>query len=117
MMQQLLQALQFINNFFKEFTHEYFPNILYPNSIIAKRQEYYPLLRDMYQRDMHALLSDIFGFAQRVELELPTCKNVVKLNKYIHMVQTVGFYLDEVKKNNPCFNVDAQKNNQKNGKE
>ena len=103
MILEFLHALRFVNNMFKKFTLEYFPNIIYPTSIITKRQEYYPLLRDMYQHDMHALLSDIFGFTQRVELELPTCKTVVKLNKYIQMAHTVAFYFDEVKRNNPCF--------------
>ena len=100
---KLVKALHFINNFFQEFADEYFPNIRYPNSIMVKQQEYYPCICVMHQHDCHALLSDILGFAQRVQLELPTCKSVVKLNKYIQMAHTVTFFLDHVKKNNPTF--------------
>ena len=82
---------------------EYFPIIRYPNSIMVKSQEYYPHIRVMHQHDCHALLSDILGFAQQVQLELPTCKSVVKLNKYIQMAHTVTFFLDQVKKNNQTF--------------
>ena len=57
----------------------------------------------MHQHDCHALLSDILGFAQWVQLELPMCKSVVKLNKYIQMAHMVTFFLDQVKKNNPTF--------------
>ena len=70
---------------------------------MAKRQEYYPRICVMHQHDCHALLSDILGFAQWVQLEWPTCKSVVKLNKYIQMAHMVTFFLDQVKKKQPNF--------------
>ena len=103
MMTRFLNALHFINNFFRKFAQEYFPNVIYPQNIIKKRSIYYPRLLDMYQHDCHALLSDIMGFGKRVKMYLRSCKNAVKLNKYIHMAHTVTFYLEHVKRNNPAF--------------
>ena len=103
MMTRFVKALHFINNFLKAFAEEYFTNIIYPRNIIVKSDVYYPRLLDMYQHDCHALLADIMGFGKRVEMYLPSCKNAVKLNKYIHMAHTIAFYFEHVKKNNPAF--------------
>lgn len=108
MLKQFLEALHFINNFFKSFAHEYFSTLIYPSNIIRDRQEYLPSLVDSYQHDCQALLSDISGFSKRIEPYLFSCKTTVKLNKYIPMAYTAGFYLSSVKRYNPAFWPEVQ---------
>ena len=98
MVTQLVNGLRFVNDLFRQFMAEYFPNIQYPNSINLQCRVYYPLLQEMYQHDCHALLLDISGFVQCIEFDLPKCKSVVKVKKYIQLAHTIGFYLEQVKR-------------------
>ena len=103
MLSQFVGALHSINNFFQAFAAEYFSSVIYPCNIKCNRQEYYPLLVEIYQHDCQALLSDIASFGKCIEPYLVSCKSQVKLNKYIHMAYSVSFYLVSVKKYNPLL--------------
>ena len=106
MLQRFVQGLHFINDKLNEYAEEYFHTSIWPQCPLHhyfRNKKYYPLLLEMQQHDCDGLLADIIGFARAGRPVFATCKNVVKLNKYLHLAHTFDFYLKSVKRHNPAF--------------
>ena len=106
MMKRFLNGLHFIIDVLVAYCDEYLKLATWPNhplNIIRKRRKYYPRLIDMFQHDCHALLSDIVKFCRCSQTGFETCRNPVKLNKYIHFAHSVMYYLKKVRDETPAF--------------
>lgn len=102
-MDNLVQALYFINCQFTQFSDLYSKPIRPEKWSTQYNKVFYPSLLEMRHHDAWVWLVIIIRFGRRVKVYLKGCCDIAALNLYIRLSHTVNYFLVQVKKSHPCF--------------